>query len=116
MKIRGWEIDGFGALRDTAVEGLPDGLTVVHGANEAGKTTLLEFLRRVLFGALLNGSGPSYAPLAGGPYRGRLQLEGADGTYVVARDFAAHAALQLLVSLVELARKSFSLVFRAHLP
>lgn len=95
MKIRGWEIDGFGALRESVVDGLPDGLTVVHGANEAGKTTLLEFLRRVLFGALLNGAGPSYAPLAGGPYRGRLRLEGGDGTYVVGRDFAAQAAPQV---------------------
>ena len=32
MKIRGWEIDGFGALRDTAVEGLPDyGLPAAFG-------------------------------------------------------------------------------------
>lgn len=91
MKIRGWEIDGFGALRDSAVAALPDGLTVVHGANEAGKTTLLEFLRRMLFGPGANGGGPSYAPLGGGPYRGRLRLEGGDGQYVVTRDFAARA-------------------------
>jgi uncharacterized protein YhaN len=94
MKIRGWHIDGFGALRDSVVERLPDGLTVVHGANEAGKTTLLEFLRRALFGPLSNGAGASYAPLGGGAYRGRVRIEGADGTYVVARDFA-HAALQV---------------------
>ncbi len=92
MKIRGWEIDGFGALRNASVAGLPDGLTVVHGANEAGKTTLLEFLRRMLFGAQLNGTGPSYAPLGGGSYGGRLWVEGADGYYIVARDFAAQAA------------------------
>ena len=95
MKIRGWEIDGFGALRNSAVRGLPDGLTVVHGANEAGKSTLLEFLRRLLFGASSNGSGPSYAPLGGGPYAGRARLDGLDGPYVVGRDFAAHAALQV---------------------
>ncbi|MBX3026950.1 AAA family ATPase [bacterium] len=94
MKIRGWEIDGFGALRDSAVDRLPDGLTVVHGANEAGKTTLLEFLRRSLFGPLSNGAGVSYAPLGGGAYRGRLRVEGGDGAYVIARDFA-HAALQV---------------------
>ena len=95
MKIRGWEIDGFGALRDSAVTALPDGLTVVHGANEAGKSTLLEFLRRMLFGASPDGGVPSYAPLAGGPYRGRLRLEGSDGEYVVARDFAVRAAPQV---------------------
>ena len=94
MKIRGWEIDGFGALRDSTVERLPDGLTVVHGANEAGKTTLLEFLRRSLFGPLSNGAGASYAPLSGGAYRGRLRVEGSDGSYLVARDFA-HSALQV---------------------
>ena len=50
MRIRGWSIEGFGRLANFSVVGLPDGLTVLHGANEAGKSTLLEFLRCILFG------------------------------------------------------------------
>lgn len=90
MKIRGWEIDGFGALRDVFVGALPDGLTVVHGANEAGKSTLLEFVRRVLFG--VPPAAASYAPLYGGAHGGRLLVGADDGDYVVARDLDRDAA------------------------
>ncbi len=50
MKIRGWalQLDG---VRDSTAADLPDGLTVVHGANESGKTLLLEHLVTLLFGA-----------------------------------------------------------------
>ncbi|RMG44442.1 MAG: hypothetical protein D6718_10085 [Acidobacteria bacterium] len=79
MKIRGWSISGYGGLRDLVVENLPDGLTVVHGPNEAGKSTLLRFLREMLF-APWSGRGSSLgmAPLGGGAHGGRLWLE-ADG-------------------------------------
>jgi uncharacterized protein YhaN len=85
MRIRGWEIDGFGVLHDVVEVGLPDGMTVVHGANEAGKSTLLEFLRRMLFGLPADGTTP-YAPLHGGAHGGRLLIAGPGGDYVVARD------------------------------
>jgi uncharacterized protein YhaN len=91
MRIRGWEIDGFGVLHDVAVVGLPDGMTVVHGANEAGKSTLLEFLRRMLFGLPADGTTP-YAPLHGGAHGGRLLIAGPGGDYVVARDLDQRGA------------------------
>lgn len=50
MRIAGWRIDGFGIFADAEVEDLPAGLTLVTGPNEAGKSTLLAFLRGVLFG------------------------------------------------------------------
>lgn len=50
MRISGWRIDGFGIFSDATVEDLPTGLTLVTGPNEAGKSTLLAFLRGVLFG------------------------------------------------------------------
>ena len=50
MKIVSWSIDGFGVFRDHAGPELPDGITVLHGPNEAGKSTLLAFIRGVLFG------------------------------------------------------------------
>lgn len=50
MIIDGWWVDGFGCLHDHEVAGLGTGVTVVVGANEAGKSTLLGFLRAVLFG------------------------------------------------------------------
>ncbi|MGY6501715.1 MAG: AAA family ATPase [Acidimicrobiales bacterium] len=50
MQIAGWRIDGFGIFTDAVVADLPPGLTLVTGPNEAGKSTLLAFLRGVLFG------------------------------------------------------------------
>jgi uncharacterized protein YhaN len=50
MWINGWSVDDFGHLRGTCVEGLTEGVNVVLGANESGKTTTLHFLRWVLFG------------------------------------------------------------------
>lgn len=50
MRIAGWRIDGFGIFSDATVDDLPPGLTLVTGPNEAGKSTLLAFLRGVLFG------------------------------------------------------------------
>lgn len=50
MRIAGWRIDGFGIFSDAEVDELPEGLTLVTGPNEAGKSTLLAFLRGVLFG------------------------------------------------------------------
>lgn len=51
MIITGWRIDAFGPFCDEVVEGLPPGLVVLYGPNEAGKTSLLRFFRFMLFGA-----------------------------------------------------------------
>jgi uncharacterized protein YhaN len=50
VRISGWRIDGFGIFSEAGVADLPTGLTLVTGPNEAGKSTLLAFLRGVLFG------------------------------------------------------------------
>ena len=50
MKINGLEIDGYGIWTGLKLEGLCDGLNVLYGPNEAGKTTLLQFIRSVLYG------------------------------------------------------------------
>jgi uncharacterized protein YhaN len=98
MKIGGWSIDGFGLFRDYAIENLPDGLVVFHGPNEAGKTTLLAFLRGVLFGfgAGSLDSGLRYPPLRGGRQGGRVILHAPDGSYSIERHadngMAAHVA------------------------
>ncbi|GIX03363.1 MAG: hypothetical protein KatS3mg113_0369 [Planctomycetaceae bacterium] len=50
MRIIGFEIERFGVWRDYAQCVHPQGLTVFYGPNEAGKTTLLRFIRGVLYG------------------------------------------------------------------
>jgi uncharacterized protein YhaN len=91
VKIRGWSIDGFGIFQDFAVADLPDGLTVVIGANEAGKSTLLEFLRQMLFGPPEHG-GRVYLPPPGRPHRGRITLANRDenAELIVERNLDGH--------------------------
>jgi uncharacterized protein YhaN len=74
MRIELIAIDGFGTWHDTRIEPDP-GLTVVQGANEAGKTTLLAFARAILFG-FETGRHPA---LAGGRRGGWLQVKTDDG-------------------------------------
>lgn len=73
MKITTIAVDGFGLLHDRRVEP-STGLTVVRGQNEAGKTTLLAFVRAILFGFETN----RYRALAGGRRGGWLGIEMAD--------------------------------------
>ncbi len=75
VRVEGWWVDGFGALRDLEVGGLSPGLTVLLGANEAGKSTHLTFLRYVLFGFPKRTTAlPQYDPVAGGRHGGRVTL------------------------------------------
>lgn len=70
-------IDGFGLFHDQALDNLPNGLVVFLGKNESGKSTLMEFLRTVLFGPPREGN--VYPPLRGGTHGGRVQVVMRDG-------------------------------------
>ncbi|WP_195210320.1 AAA family ATPase [Actinomarinicola tropica] len=86
MRIRGWHVDGFGVFHDARVEDLPSGLTIVAGPNEAGKSTLLAFLRGVLFG-FPDGRSRSrrHPPVNGGRHGGAVVLGTDDGDWSVER-------------------------------
>lgn len=47
MRIRSVSIRSFGSLRDRSY-GVSQGMTVFHGPNESGKTTVMEFIRTCL--------------------------------------------------------------------
>ncbi|RPJ62018.1 MAG: hypothetical protein EHM24_26155, partial [Acidobacteria bacterium] len=86
MKIRTCRIEGFGIFNEWTLAGLPDGLTVIYGDNEAGKSTLLAFLRGVLFGfPPRSGGEEQYAPLRGGRFGGSLEIDLPSGIYRVER-------------------------------
>jgi len=87
MIIRGWSIDGYGLFRGATRRGLGDGLTVILGPNESGKSTLLAFVRGVLFGFPDRRSRePLHEPLNGGRHGGRLFLEIDQGPVTVERE------------------------------
>ena len=76
MQIREIHIDGFGIFADKHITGLTSGINVIYGPNEFGKTTLLDFIRRVLFGfPHKSASTNPYPPVYGGTHRGRLVCE-----------------------------------------
>ncbi len=75
MKISGVYIDGFGVFHDQSVSGLDRNLLLFSGQNEAGKSTLLGFIRSVLFGfPRANSKDSLYLPVAGGEHGGYIDL------------------------------------------
>ena len=80
MRIRQIHIDGFGRFSGVEYGPLEGPVTVFHGPNEAGKSTLLEFVRRVLYGFPDGRSKTNlYPPLIGGNHGGRLTVEDSEG-------------------------------------
>ena len=95
MRLRGWHVEGFGVLHDFRVKDLADGLTIVYGPNESGKTSLLAFIRSVLFGYPdRRQKERQYPPLRGGRHGGRVFVESDQSTWTVER-FASPAHLSI---------------------
>ncbi len=84
MRITGLEIDGYGVWTGLRLEGLSEGLNVFFGPNEAGKTTLMQFLRSVLYG--FTAERERYLPpLRGGRPGGSVHVAGPNGSFQVSR-------------------------------
>ncbi len=74
MRLEEFHLDGFGRFHQQAIGPLHAPITVIYGPNEAGKSTLLAFVRAVLFGFPLRKSREHYPSLAGGRHGGRIRL------------------------------------------
>ncbi|MGK5092260.1 AAA family ATPase [Deltaproteobacteria bacterium TL4] len=87
MKIVNVEIEGFGIYHKASLQNLPEGLVLILGDNEAGKSTFLGFIRSLLFGFPDGRSSENlYEPLAGGQHGGRLVVQTErKGTVVIER-------------------------------
>lgn len=85
MKIQDVKIDGFGVWSGLSLSELDPGVTVFYGPNEAGKTTLLQFVRTVLFGFSPPRRARYLPPLAGGAAGGSLAVAASQGRYEVVR-------------------------------
>lgn len=84
MKIRAVEVDGFGVWSGLKLDNLSEGLSVFFGPNEAGKTTLMQFVRSVLYG-FTSQRGRYLPPLRGGRPGGSLHVAGPNGSFQVSR-------------------------------
>jgi len=85
MKITDIKIDGFGVWRDLALRGLSPELTVFYGPNEAGKSTLMQFMRSVLYGVSTKRRERYLPPVKGGRPGGWLKVESDEGPLTISR-------------------------------
>ena len=86
MRLEELHLDGFGHFHQQTFALAERPVTVFYGSNEAGKTTLLTFIRTILFGFPRQGRNAHYPPLSGGRHGGRIRLSGDDGeVYIVER-------------------------------
>jgi uncharacterized protein YhaN len=96
MYVTGFHIDGFGIYHDQGIRDLPAGLVVFVGDNESGKTTLMEFIRTLLFDfpPKRDKTRNDYEPVRGGNHGGRLQFILQDGRgFTLARPGCVPATL-----------------------
>jgi len=83
MEIRELQIDGFGIFSTKKVTGISSGLNIIYGPNEFGKTTLLEFIRCMLFGFPKKSQKVNqYEPINGGRLGGVLKCVLASGQMI----------------------------------
>ncbi|NMO15303.1 AAA family ATPase [Pyxidicoccus fallax] len=91
LRIDSLRVLGFGRFSGMTRE-LGPGLHLLYGPNEAGKSTLLAFLRSMLFGFEKNGHPERYEPKSGGPFGGELRLTTDVGPLLVRRVAAGRRA------------------------
>ena len=74
MHISDLEVDGFGVWKGLQLNDISDKLTVVYGPNEAGKTTLMQFVRGEFYGFDDQRHARYLAPVYGGRPGGTLRV------------------------------------------
>jgi len=84
MKLLALEIEGYGVWSGLKFQRMSEGLNVVYGPNEAGKSTLLHFIRSSLYGFSLDRR-RYLPPLHGGRPGGWMEVSGAGGQFQIAR-------------------------------
>ncbi|MDE2845206.1 MAG: AAA family ATPase [Gemmatimonadota bacterium] len=87
MRIHQIHVEGFGHFYQRTFDPVPEQVTVYYGPNEAGKSTLLAFIRAILFG-FPRQYNKHYPPVAGGTHGGRLTIHDSAGDRFTVERFA----------------------------
>lgn len=80
MKINKLKINSYGRLKDKEIE-LKDGINIIYGQNEAGKSTLINFIINSFYGISKNKKGKEvsdydkYKPWVGEEFSGKVEYE-----------------------------------------
>lgn len=94
MLIENLQINNFGKLKNKNIE-LNNGINVIYGENESGKTTLLKFITSMFYGVNKNKNGKrisdfeKYTPWEEGEFSGKIKYKlDNEEEYEVYRNFA----------------------------
>ncbi len=85
MRITDLHVDGFGVWHDLRLKKLSPEITVFYGPNEAGKTTLMQFMRTMLYGVSEQRRERYFPPREGGKPGGRIGVELDGGRFEATR-------------------------------
>ncbi len=85
MKLERIHVERFGAWQDLDLPVDPAGLSVFYGPNEAGKTTLMRFVRGVLYGFSPDDGGRPITGDSSRPWGGSVQLQHGPGSLLLRR-------------------------------
>ena len=93
MKINELKINGFGKLKDKEIK-LEDGINIIYGENESGKSSMLKFISSMIYGASRNKNGKDisdfdkFQPWESEAFSGKIQYTLDDGNkFEVYREF-----------------------------
>ena len=93
MKINSFKINGFGKLQNKDIE-LTDGINIIFGENESGKSSMLKFISCMFYGASKNKNGKDisdfdkYNPWKNEEFSGKINYVLDNGEYFeVYREF-----------------------------
>ena len=92
MKINKVQINGFGNLSDRTIE-FDDGINLIQGKNETGKSTLVYFIKSMFYGVNRNKGGNAFSeyerflPWQGNDFSGKIEYVLDDKKYSAFRDF-----------------------------
>ncbi|MGE5194624.1 MAG: AAA family ATPase, partial [Deltaproteobacteria bacterium] len=104
MKLTEIQIDCHGVWRNLTLPLRAQGLSVIYGPNEAGKTTLREFIGGVLFGLSRNGEQTAGGGGERRPAAGSLLIEDESGSHRIHRAAAADSAADACIVADDAAR------------
>lgn len=93
MKITNIKVNSYGNIQNRQIK-FTDGINIIKGKNESGKSTLLSYIINILYGISKNKEGKSlsdyekYKPWTGDEFSGKIQYSLDSGEkYEVYRDF-----------------------------
>ncbi len=92
MKLKNIQVNGFGKLENKNIE-FVDGLNLIVGSNESGKSTLMGFIKAMFYGINKNKAGnifsevERYKPWQESEFSGKAEYEACGNVYSVYRDF-----------------------------